>query len=98
MSEFAADYRFEYVEANTKTNFNVSDTIWDLVRTQGRKACKVKAQFPKCEKFKKVCYWASVIIIWIPLGLFFTMTYLSPLHATLILFADFVFDPKKANT
>ena len=26
------------------------------------------------------------------------MTYLSPLHATLILFADFVFDPKKAST
>ena len=26
------------------------------------------------------------------------MTYLSPLHATFILFADFVFDPAKANT
>jgi hypothetical protein len=38
MSQFASDYRFEYLEANTETNYNVSDTIWDLARTQGRKA------------------------------------------------------------
>ncbi len=97
MSQFAADYRFEYVEANTKTNFNVSDTIWDLARTQGRKACKLKKN-SKCEKLKTVCFLAFVIIIGISLGLIFSSTYFSPFHATYILFADFVFDPKKANT
>jgi hypothetical protein len=34
----------------------------------------------------------------IPLGIFFGCTYLSPLHATDIIFADFVFDPEYAST
>jgi hypothetical protein len=97
MSQFAADYIFEYVEANTKTNFNVCDTIWDLARTQGHKACKVMENL-KCEKLKTVCLLTFAIIIGITLGLIFSSTYFSPFHATYILFADFVFDPKKANT
>ena len=53
---------------------------------------------PKWTNFKSLAFFILKIIVLIPLGLFFALTYLSPLHATDILFADFVFDPMYAST
>ncbi len=34
MSEFATQTGFEYFEVNTKTNFNLRETIMDIVNSQ----------------------------------------------------------------
>jgi hypothetical protein len=47
---------------------------------------------------KKVALYFFIALIVVPFGIFFCSTYLSPIHATFILFADFVYDPEYADT
>ena len=81
-----------------QTNFNIRNILEDITATQGPYASQNLPENPKWTNFKSLAFFILKIIVLIPLGLFFACTYLSPLHATDILFADFVFDPMYAST
>ncbi len=47
---------------------------------------------------KTVLKFIFIALVLVPLGFFFCCTYLSPLHATDILLADFLYNPDNAST
>ena len=47
---------------------------------------------------KTVLKFIFIALVLVPLGFFFCCTYLSPLHATDILLADFLYNPDNANS
>ncbi len=104
MSDFAYLNNFEYIEINTLTGFNMNIITLDLVENLARSVVENIPTPNILERFGSMIdsmpKWARIcsLPILIPLEIFIGISYLSPIHFTYIMFADFVFYPQEESS